>query len=315
MLPVFHLEVFRNGDEAARRAFAEELGTACETVGFFYLHEHGVPPQVIDTARAVARDFFALPEADKRAVARQAGHYRGFIPAMTFAPNPGGRPPVRYEAFIQGLEIGPDDPIVAASDGVIVPNRWPAHPAGFRAALLAYWEATTKLSEGLLRAFAFALGQPEERLLAHFRRPISNISLLHYLPRPADRSDGTDDARAHADTNALTILLPGAEGGLEVMTRAGRWVEVPPKPDHFVVNIGNMMACWSGGRFRSTLHRVHPPLGRDRYSIAYFAAPDYDTQVAPLPGLPKTGEQCEPLHAGRDLKAFIDLFDQPAEAD
>lgn len=36
----------------------------------------------------------------------------------------------------------------------------------------------------------------------------------------------------------------------------------------------------------STLHRVHPPIGQERYSIAYFAHPDYDTLIKPLPGIP-----------------------------
>ena len=40
-----------------------------------------------------------------------------------------------------------------------------------------------------------------------------------------------------------------------------------------VINIGNMLEVWSGGRLRSTLHRVHPPPGEDRYSLAYFVHP------------------------------------------
>jgi isopenicillin N synthase-like dioxygenase len=57
------------------------------------------------------------------------------------------------------------------------------------------------------------------------------------------------------------------------------------------IDLGNMMECWSGGRHRSTLHRVHPPLGRERYSIAHFATPDYETLVAPLAGTVTDGER------------------------
>jgi isopenicillin N synthase-like dioxygenase len=78
-----------------------------------------------------------------------------------------------------------------------------------------------------------------------------------------------------------------------------------------VVNIGNMMECWSGGRFRSTMHRVHPPIGRERFSIAYFAAPDYDTVIVPLAGLPAAdgNANLSRLHAGRAFASFVAGFD------
>ncbi len=73
-----------------------------------------------------------------------------------------------------------------------------------------------------------------------------------------------------------------------------------------------MMECWSGGRFRSTMHRVHPPRHLERYAIGFFAVPDYNTVVEPLPGLPVTGkpEDMAPRHAGEDLMGFVDYFDQ-----
>ena len=37
---------------------------------------------------------------------------------------------------------------------------------------------------------------------------------------------------------------------------AGKWLEVPVRPDCFVVNLGDMFQLWSNGKFRSTLHRV-----------------------------------------------------------
>lgn len=78
------------------------------------------------------------------------------------------------------------------------------------------------------------------------------------------------------------------------------------------IDLGNMMECWSGGRYRSTLHRVHPPLDRERYSIAHFATPDYDTLAALLAGTVADGrEPPRPIHAGRNLAAFVARFDGP----
>ena len=59
------------------------------------------------------------------------------------------------------------------------------------------------------------------------------------------------------------------------------------------------------------MHRVHPPVGLERYSIAYFAFPGYDTIVRPLPGMPAMRVDGKPaeIHAGNDLASFIAQFD------
>jgi isopenicillin N synthase-like dioxygenase len=62
------------------------------------------------------------------------------------------------------------------------------------------------------------------------------------------------------------------------------WVDVPPVAGNFVINIGDMMARWTNDRFASTPHRVINRSGAERYSIAFFAIPDFDAEVACLPG-------------------------------
>ena len=136
---------------------------------------------------------------------------------------------------------------------------------------------------------------------------MTNVSVLHYLPRRRE-PDGGSEAGAHHDTNALTILLPGEVGGLQVLRRDGRWIEAPPVEGAFVVNLGNMMETWSGGRFVSTKHRVHPPGGVHRYSSAYFASPNFDTLVEPVTGAQATGDY-PALHAGEDFGRFVAQFD------
>ena len=44
---------------------------------------------------------------------------------------------------------------------------------------------------------------------------------------------------------------------------------MPPRPDCFVMNIGDLLERWTNGRFKSTLHRV-VNTGRERYSTAFF---------------------------------------------
>ena len=63
--------------------------------------------------------------------------------------------------------------------------------------------------------------------------------------------------------------------------RAADWIDVPPVAGSFVFNIGDI-AHWANDRFASTPHRVINR-SRERYSVAFFAIPDFDVEVARLP--------------------------------
>lgn len=211
-LPVVDLQGFRSGDGASRQAVASTIGAACESVGFIYVANHGVPQQTIDAALAATRSFFARPAEEKRAVARPRGTYRGYIPMMPFSEDQDSGERYLYEAFIIGPELEAD----AAAD-MRWPNLWPDGAPELRVALMNYYRALTNLSGHLLEAFAIALGQRGDALRGCFERPMTNISLLHYPARPEDAGQDAVNARPHFDTNALTILLPGESGGLSTL--------------------------------------------------------------------------------------------------
>ncbi|HEX5379473.1 MAG TPA: 2OG-Fe(II) oxygenase family protein, partial [Phenylobacterium sp.] len=49
-------------------------------------------------------------------------------------------------------------------------------------------------------------------------------------------------------------------------------------------NIGDMLERLTGGRYRSTPHRVKNTSGRDRLSFPLFFDPDFFAPMTPLPG-------------------------------
>ena len=66
-------------DSAAGRELVARLRDACHGPGFCYLVGHGVPPELDAAVMAVAREFFALPEAERRALAiARSPHFRGY---------------------------------------------------------------------------------------------------------------------------------------------------------------------------------------------------------------------------------------------
>jgi isopenicillin N synthase-like dioxygenase len=302
-VPVIDFGAFVDGSAAARRETAQAIRDACEQVGFLYLANHGVPQSSLDAVFDAARTFFALPserKADPRiriTPPRTRGYQALFARryANTDAPDVN-------EAFKYQHEYPADDPDIVAGNRFHQPNRWPEGLPAWRETLLDYFAEMERLSDRLLRAFALALDLEEEFLLGSYRKPLTQVSLLHYPPQPPQAPERQYGIRPHADATAFTVLAQDNVGGLQVESGGG-WIEVPPIVGTYVINIGDMMARWTNDRFKSTPHRVLNLSGRERYSVPFFAIPDFDAVVECLPSCKGPGNPAKypPLHVGEAI--------------
>ena len=296
-LPVIDLGPLRSGDSGLA-AVAAEIRRAAEEVGFFYVANHGIDPELARRAQLAALDFFARPEADKRRVAVDRRN-RGFM-AMGDCRLPGAETTDLKEVFFWGPETAPDDPEVLAGRPLVGPNNWPDFQPGLRAAVWPYYLAVLEVGAGLLRAVALSLGLDPDFFAGHYRRPLGRGQLVFYPPHPVGGEVPNFGAAPHCDFGCLTLLLQDENGGLEVRTRDDRWVAAPPVEGSLVVNIGDLLARWSNDRFRSTLHRVVNRSGRQRLSIPVFYDPDSSAVVDPRDlGLsPGETPRYDPIAAG-----------------
>jgi isopenicillin N synthase-like dioxygenase len=179
-------------------------------------------------------------------------------------------------------------------------NVWPDLP-GFKAAVSGYYGAVFELGRTLLRGFALALDLPETFFDRFVTAPPSQLRMLHYPPNPAP--EVTVGIGAHTDYECFTILLPTASG-LEVMNGAGEWIDAPPRPGAFVVNIGDTLEMWTNGELTATSHRVRK-LAEERFAFPLFFSCDYAVEVAPLPQFvgPERPSRYPPVKAGEHLYA------------
>ena len=257
----------------------------------------------MDALVAVAKRYFAQPAEQKLAdyIGLSKAH-RGYVPEGEEVFYGGSRD--RKEAFDLSFELPETDPDVRASTPMLGPNVWPELP-GFRQDVSAYYRDVFGLGCALLRGFALGLGLPEAALDAFVTKPPSQLRLIHYPPSAGECGQGI---AAHTDYELFTILL-ATSPGLEVMNGDGAWIDAPPLPGAFVVNIGDMLEIFTNGELVATSHRVRS-VASDRYSFPLFFSCDYHTVVAPLPAF--VGEGRPPVYEG--LVAGEHLFAQTVQS-
>ena len=258
---------------------ATDIDRACRDVGFFSVVHHGVDPTLAPRLDALAREFFARPEPEKESVAMVHGGtaWRGWFPLHGELTS---GTPDHKEGYYFGRELPGADPRVRAGLPLHGPNLWPSVPAGLRPTLLEYLDALEDLGRRLTAAISVALGFGPHTLTDRwFRDPVVLLRLFRYPPATA--AAPAKGVGEHTDYGFLTLLWQDASGGLEVR-RDDTWVEVPPAPDAFVCNLGDMLDRVTGGRYRSTPHRVRSPRAADRISIPFFFDPDWDAKMTPL---------------------------------
>jgi isopenicillin N synthase-like dioxygenase len=88
-------------------------------------------------------------------------------------------------------------------------------------------------------------------------------------------------------------------------------VDAPFEPGAFTINIGDLMARWTGDRWRSTRHRVLPPHAsapdEDLVSLIFFYETDHDAEIVSL--APPVGRTSyPPVIASTYLRAKLDAI-------
>lgn len=270
-VPVIDLSA-RDTDEG-RAAIAAAIGRACEASGFFTVVGHGVAPELVGRMYRTTKDFFTGPEEEKDRSLNQGSGVSGLRRV--------GGP---YEAFAAHVTGDlPDEERAALGTHPATwkaANIWPDEE--FKATWYDYIAAMTDLSSDIMRLCALALDLPERFFDDKFDNHVSLILANYYYAEPDPEALRREK---HTDWGSLTVLYIEDElGGLQVQ-HGDDWLDVPSISGSFVVNIGDLMAFWTGGRWASTVHRVVTPpdaVLRSRISIPFFYLPNHDATIEPM---------------------------------
>jgi len=279
-LPIIDLEPWFAGNPQQRFELCQRVRRVCHETGFFYVVNHGIPPDISDSYLQSMKEFFALPTSTKRAIDKRGpAQFRGWEQLGSELTNNQIDYREQIDIGVERSALSDPDPYYMALVG---PNQWPpaSEIPGFREAVNDYFKRLSEVSRQILRIMSLALGLAENHIERVFgENPSPYLKLIRY-PQTIANGHGVG---VHKDSGFLTLLLQDQNSGLEAQANDNTWYAVDPLADSLVVNIGELLQLVTHNYFIATPHRVINRTGHERYSSAFFYSPDLNTMLEPLP--------------------------------
>jgi isopenicillin N synthase-like dioxygenase len=267
---------------SAGRTFANDLREACHGPGFCYLTGHGVDPAAEAELMERAREFFDLPDAERRSLAIvNSPHFRGYT--ILGDERTKGVSDWRDQLDLgpeeEAPQVGPGDPAWLRLRG---PNQWPPSQPSLAPAVLNWMDQMQELGMAATAALATGLGQASDLFDYALRpRPDTHVKIIRY-PAQDQAADTGQGVGLHHDSGLLTFIFQDDVGGLRVQV-GDELVDATPIQGAYIMNLGEMFQTATNGYLRATPHRVEsPPPGVQRISIAYFFNPKFESVFEPI---------------------------------
>ena len=272
VLPLVDISKMQSPALAERLEVAAALDQACKDVGFLYLKGDQFNFDYAKALVNIARQYFQqdLDSKMQHYIGKSQNH-SGYVPIgeEQFASN-------SYD-LKEAYDVNYDYQGPHSDCPLLGPTLWPAYPQ-FKTVVSQYYGHLRQISQQIFAAFALALGVEEDFFADKIADAPSQLRLIHYPYHP-DVQDA-EGIGAHTDYECFTLLLPTAPG-LQVLNKAGEWMDIPLVENTLVMNIGDMMEILSNGKYLATKHRVKK-VSEERYSFPLFCACNYDTVIEPV---------------------------------
>jgi isopenicillin N synthase-like dioxygenase len=274
------LDLSKLDERGGKQALANQLRDAVHNVGFFYITNFGLSQADVDRQFAIGKELFSLPVEDKllHRADLEHGNYNGYRPQGTIELFPGLRDNVEMYNVFKFL------PSLLRSHPDVINTHQPEIERFQR-------HIAESIVPKLLTLIALILELPEDALVnGHRYDDVSECHLRYmiYRARTAAENERYQNiySKGHTDFGSLTLLFRQPIAALQIRTDAGEWKWVKPYPESITVNIADVLAFWTGGYLKSSVHRVvAPPPDQahlDRLGLLYFLRPAYDLPLKAL---------------------------------
>ncbi|KAJ0978655.1 hypothetical protein J5N97_014129 [Dioscorea zingiberensis] len=234
-----------------RELKAELIIKACEEFGFFQVINHGVPDKVVSRMELAGMEFFSLPSSEK---------------LLAGPANPLG---YGTKSIGSNGDTGDLEYLLLHSNPISISQRARSvcrtNPIDFSYVVNEYVGEVRELAYSITTLRATA--------------PSQATSMTAVLLEPI--AAGLD-----LEPQILTILRSNSVAGLQIRSPSpagASWIPVPPNPDAFCVNVGDVLQVMTNGRPVSVRHRVMANSNGTRMSTAFFGAPPLHAWISPLP--------------------------------
>ncbi|XP_073001952.1 gibberellin 2-beta-dioxygenase 6-like [Typha latifolia] len=258
-LPLIDLSHLSSGSAEERGACVEEIAKASSEWGFFQVVNHGISLQLLEEMRREQVKLFGLPFERKVSSKLLNDSYSwGTATAMA----------AKNFSWSEAFHV----PLAKISDEECSYEEF----TYLRDVMEKLAVAMSKVARKLAEVLAKNLGFSGHSFPENCNEKTCFLRFNHYPP--CQLSPQTFGLVPHTDSDFLTVLHQDQVGGLQLM-KDSRWVSVKPNPDALIVNIGDLFQAWSNGIYKSAEHKVMANGKKERYSIAYFLCPSYDSTI------------------------------------
>ncbi|MDG2473982.1 MAG: 2-oxoglutarate and iron-dependent oxygenase domain-containing protein [Paracoccaceae bacterium] len=272
-VPVIDITSLRNGTNP--KEVAKKLYEASTGLGFIYIKGHGISNTIINSLREDGINFFRRNDEQKQEVKVSQKH-RGWLGYGGAKMKETAKADLK-ESFIWGYQ---DAAGCTAEDHPLRgKNQWPSFQPSLQNSAMEYFKSGDALARTLLKGFALGLNLPENFFIRTSSQPLSRASLVYYPSQPKEFGADQFGVSAHTDFGLLTILCQDNVGGLQIQDLNGDWFHAPPIPDTLIINVADLLARWTAGRYKSTPHRVVNESGKERMSIVLAFDPNPETLI------------------------------------
>ncbi|XP_030464946.2 2-oxoglutarate-dependent dioxygenase 19-like [Syzygium oleosum] len=287
-IPVIDFSLLSSSNPDQQSKVISDLAKACQDWGFFMVINHGVPESQMKATVDAFKRFFDLTEEEKREF--QGKHVLDPIRCGT-SFNPSVDKVFFWRDFLK-VKVHPE-------------FHFPTKPEGLSEVLAQYSGAVRKLARGLLKGISESLGLEPGYIDEAMNMDSSLQILTANLYPPCPQPELAMGIPPHSDHGLLTILMQNGIGGLQVH-HGGKWVNVDPFPNAFLVNTGDHLEIISNGKYKSVLHRAVVNNKATRMSIPQSIGPSPNTVVAPAELL-VDGENNRALYIAMKYKDYLEL--------